>query len=182
MSKTNFSQDAFRRTLPFRTTGGITRRKDKDFHNLHPDLPLIEVHGFFGKPGSSGSPVFASTDGTFIGLIILNHCEKNYILPTDFIIHYMGGHNIEADGLRKGVDDCGSSHHGNVSFQKMPFLLSLMWFSFLGEIIVYSLSLSKFLLFMLSNILIFWVLLPFVVNCTISRTSEDSGSYATKEN
>lgn len=157
VSKTNFSQDAFRRTLP-----------DKDFHNLHPDLPLIEVHGFFGKPGSSGSPVFASTDGTFIGLIILNHCEKNYILPTDFIIHYMGGHNIEADGLRithkrKGVDDCGSSHHGNVSFQKMPFLLSLMWFSFLGEIIVYSLSLSKFLLFMLSNILIFWVLLPFVV-------------------
>lgn len=47
---------------------------------------------------------------------------------------------------------------------------------------VLSLSLSKFLLFMLSNILIFWVLLPFVVNCTISRTSEDSGSYATKEN
>ncbi|XP_074322461.1 uncharacterized protein LOC141659466 isoform X2 [Apium graveolens] len=87
------------RTPRFRTTRGIARTIDKELHNLHPDLPLIEVYNFFGGPGSSGSPVFTSADGSLIGLIMLHHSRRNYVLPIDFIIRYMDEHNIAAAGL-----------------------------------------------------------------------------------
>ena len=92
-------RNALTRTPSFRTTAGICRRQDKDFHDLHPDLPLIQIHGFCGQPGSSGSPVFTSRDGSLIGLIMLEHSGMNYVLPTNFIIAYIRENKIHVDGL-----------------------------------------------------------------------------------
>lgn len=109
-------ENAFLQTPSFRTIGGIVedmgegRRK---LSHLHPKLPLIEVHGFsvnqdiYLDQDCYGSPVFDKRGG-FVGLIMLEHCEFTYVLPSRVFRSYISQNLTKWTSSRGGA---GSSHH-----------------------------------------------------------------------
>lgn len=114
-----FRQNAFLQTLSFRTTGGIVEDKPGGWEilrHLHPKLPIIEVHGFFCDQESYGSPVF-DRDGRFVGLIMLEHCEMNYVLPSNLIKIYIRKNLTKFRMLMnvKGTEPAASSRGGTGS-------------------------------------------------------------------
>lgn len=94
-------QNEYSETFSFRTIGGIIESKPKkdklEIISLHPLLPVIEVHGFHCSQGY-GSPVF-DMGGKFVGFIMFQHCEMNYILPSNIIKSYISHTLASSDTL-----------------------------------------------------------------------------------
>lgn len=112
----HFRENSFLQTLSFRTTGGIVEDKpdgQKKLSHLHPRLPVIEVHGFLCDNESYGSPVF-DRGGRFVGLIMLQHCEMNYVLPSNMIKPYIEENLKKFRMLMKikGTEPAASSQGG----------------------------------------------------------------------
>lgn len=82
-------QNEYSETRSFRTIGGVIESNPRrsEICSLHPELPVIEVHGFLCTKGY-GSPVF-DMGGKFVGLILFKYREMNYILPSNMIKSYL---------------------------------------------------------------------------------------------